>query len=117
MPVASARCPESIDALIPLADADFRLAVRPISNVTALILCHFPGTHRAKDSTLHAGELTFQSAVTLLSRPDLPRASTPCSAADVGQARVVILAVTSHGTFLVRLPVGPCGHYLLPLPL
>jgi hypothetical protein len=115
LPVAPARCPQSLDALIPIANAEYRLAVRPIVNVTALILCHFPGTHRAKDATVHASDSTFQSAVTLLSRPDLPRATTPCAAV-AGQGRVVILAVTSNGTYLVRLPVGPCGHYLLPLP-
>lgn len=104
-----------MDALIPIANADSRLAVRQISDVTALILCHFPSSHRTKDSTLHAGDLTFQPAVTLLSRPDLPRTTTPCAAV-AGQGRVVILAVTSNGTYLVRLPIGACGHYLLPIP-
>ena len=83
--------------------------------MTTLVLCAFPRYTGVANRRLTAGEPDFDSAVALLSRPNVPTpAGMACPAG--GEVVDVILAVTPQGTYLVHPPTDICGHYLQPLP-
>ena len=107
-------CPSNIDDLAALEPAE-SAAAQHLTGVTTLILCAFPRYKGVANRTLTAGGPDFDSAVALLSRPDVP---TPAGMACPLDADVVdvILAVNPQGTYLVHPPTGVCFKYLQPLP-
>ena len=91
------------------------LAIRPVTGVNALVLCHYPRYPHKKDLTLRSGDPRLDAAIALLSPPSQhTSAAATCPAS--AEIPVVILAVTDSGVFLVRPPTGACGDYLMPLP-
>jgi hypothetical protein len=107
-------CPSTIDDLAALEPAESAAAQR-LTGVTTLVLCAFPRYKGVANRTLTAGEPDFDSAVALLSRPNMP---TPAGMACPLDADVVdvILAGNPQGTYLVHPPTGICFKYLQPLP-
>lgn len=115
IPTSASRCPTSLGEVVDLNPHNLP-AQRVTAPVSTLIICDFPGFRAGPDLILTRTNSQFAPDLALLSRPTQLGSKSGCPGTAKGQANVVILAMTSAGSFLVTLPRELCGAYLTPVP-